>query len=137
MEPFLSTCCWAAQLSTFHAEQALKATFDHILSDSNFLLEGGNLGFGLHQEYLLNPNVGLGNLIDCLKGSDAIIQSVCHQLSLTSSLRIIHKMEQEEGHGEFVMINFYILFLYISCCDSACNFLPLEFPVQTNTDRAF
>jgi hypothetical protein len=90
------------------SELALKAAFTRILSEIQFLPEGGLLGFGLRQEYPLNPDVGLGNLIDCLKGSDAIIQSVCRQLSLETSLQIIY--QQEDGAGDFVMIDHFFNF---------------------------
>jgi len=83
-------------------ELALKDAFTRVLSYSNFLPKGGLLGFGLRQEYPLNPEDGLGNLIECLKGSDAIIQSVCRQLSLQTSLRVIYK---DEKYGQFVMVN--------------------------------
>ena len=70
---------------TSESELALKAAFTCCLSDILFLPKGGCLGFGPCQEYLLDPDVSLGNLIDCLKGSDAIIESVCCQLSLRTS----------------------------------------------------
>src|ERR1700689_4922160 len=89
---------------TSESELALKAAFTRILSDSDFLPEGGLLGFGLCQEYPLNPDVGLGNLIDCLKGSDAIIQSVCCQFSLKTSLRLIYQREDEDT-DDFAMID--------------------------------
>jgi len=83
-------------------ELTLKDAFTRVLSDGTFLPEGGLLGFGLRQEYPLNPEGGLGNLIECLKGGDAIIQSVCRQLSLQTSLRVIYK---DERYGQFVMVN--------------------------------
>jgi hypothetical protein len=96
---------------TSESKLALKAAFACILSDSDFLPEGGLLGFGLCQEYPLNPEVGLGNLIDYLKGSDAIIQSVCHQLSLKSSLRLIYQREDDsEDNYNFAMIDHFFTF---------------------------
>lgn len=93
---------------TSESEQALKAAFNRVLSDSNFLPEGGRLGFGLRQEYPLNPDMGLGNLVDCLKGSDAIVQSVCRQHSLRTSLRIIY--QQEEVTYDRVMLDHFFNF---------------------------
>lgn len=97
---------------TSESELALKAAFTRILSDSDFLPEGGLLGFGLRQEYPLNPDVGLGNLIDCLKGSDAIIQSVCCQFSLKTSLRLIYQREEDEDEDtdDFAMIDHFFNF---------------------------
>jgi hypothetical protein len=97
------------------SELALKAAFTRALSDRNFLSEGGHLGFGLCQEYPLNPDFGLGNLIDYLKGSDAIIQTVCRQLSLKTSLRIIYQREPSEGDtdedtDDFAMIDHFFNF---------------------------
>lgn len=83
-------------------ELTLKDAFTRVLSDSTFLPEGGLLGFGLRQEYPLNAEDGLGNLIECLKGGDAIIQSVCRQLSLQTSLRVIYR---DERYEEFVMVD--------------------------------
>ena len=82
--------------------EALEAAFTRVISDSNFMPEGGHLGFGLRQEYPLNPDVGLGNLIDCLKGSDAILRSVCCQLSLKTSLRIVYQHEEDDGDSTMI-----------------------------------
>ncbi|KIM76941.1 hypothetical protein PILCRDRAFT_77326, partial [Piloderma croceum F 1598] len=82
------------------SELALKAALTRALSDSNFLPKGGHLGFGLCQEYPINPDLGLGNLDDYLKGSDAVIQNVCRQLALKTSLRIVYQRQPEEGHED-------------------------------------
>lgn len=63
--------------------------------------EGGFLGFGLHHEYPLDPKVGLGNLNNCLKGSDAILQRVCSQLSLQTFLRVIY---EDDDESQFFMV---------------------------------
>src|ERR1700729_2045057 len=55
--------------------------------------KGGFLGFGLRHKYPLNLKAGIGNLVNCLKGSDAIIQWVCNQLSLETTLCVIYKYE--------------------------------------------
>ena len=91
------------------SELAFKAAFSRILSDRDFLPRGGLVGFGLCQEYPLNPDVGLGNLADCLKGSDAIIQSVCRQFSLKTSLRLIYQRHDgdEDEDEDFGMIDHF------------------------------
>lgn len=86
--------------NTPESELALKAAFDHLLSASCVLPKGGYLGFGLHQEYPLNQD-GFGNLIDYLKGSDAIIQNVCRQLSSNTALQIIYRGEDGGEDGDF------------------------------------
>ena len=93
---------------TSESKLTLKAAFTCCLSDILFLPKGGCLGFGLCQEYLLDPDVGLGNLIDCLQGSDTIVKSVCCQLSLRTSLQIIYYNEDGDN---FSMINCFINFL--------------------------
>lgn len=120
---------------TSESEQAVKAAFDHLLSDNKFLPRGGTLGFGLRQEYPLNPDVGLGNLIDCLKGSDAIIQSVCRQLSLTSSLKIIYRNEEEEEDDEFVMIDHFFDFPRWDSVESLLGVMEKQGGTHTSTPR--
>ncbi|KIM74761.1 hypothetical protein PILCRDRAFT_14199 [Piloderma croceum F 1598] len=55
-------------------ETAFNAMLLKLLSDPMFMDKGGFLGFGLQHEYPLNQNASIGNLVNCLKGSDAIIQ---------------------------------------------------------------
>ncbi|KIM74880.1 hypothetical protein PILCRDRAFT_692568, partial [Piloderma croceum F 1598] len=55
-------------------------------------------------EYPLDPKAGLGNLIGCLKGNDAIIQKVCSQLSLQTMLRVIYGDEAGDEGPYFVMV---------------------------------
>jgi hypothetical protein len=71
-------------------ETAFKTALSTLLSDKTFMTKGGFLGFGFRHEYPLDPKTGLGNLINCLKGNDAIIQRVCSQLSLQTMLRVIY-----------------------------------------------
>jgi hypothetical protein len=73
------------------AELAFKAALSALLSDGTFMDKGGYLGFGLRHEYPINPTTDLANLIKYLKGSDAVIQRACTELSLSTSLRVIYK----------------------------------------------
>ena len=68
------------------------------------MAKGGFLGFGLRHEYPLNPKASLGDLINCLKGNDAIIQRVCSQLSLQTMLRVVYADETEDEAPYFVMV---------------------------------
>jgi hypothetical protein len=83
-------------------EIAFKRALSMLLSDKTFMEQGGFLGFGLQHEYPLDPKAGLGNLINCLKGSDAIIQRVCSQLCLPTHLCVIYQ-DNIEGVS-FVMV---------------------------------
>jgi hypothetical protein len=73
-------------------ELAFKTALMELLADPTFLPKGGNLGFGLVYQYLINHESGmLAELIDSLKGSDAIIRRACKELSLDASLRVLYK----------------------------------------------
>jgi hypothetical protein len=66
-------------------EATFKTALSRLLSDNTFMTRGGFLGFGLRHEYPLDPKAGLGNLIGCLKGNDAIIQKVCTPVCVATS----------------------------------------------------
>jgi hypothetical protein len=85
-------------------ETAFKTALSTLLSDKTFMTKGGFLGFGFRHEYPLDPKTGLGNLINCLKGNDAIIQRVCSQLSLQTMLRVIYGDDTGEEGPYFVMV---------------------------------
>ena len=74
-------------------ESAFKDALSDLLVDEIVLPNGGTLGFGLHHEYpvKLNTKPELNDLVDRLKGSDAIIKRVCSQLSLNISLKVMYK----------------------------------------------
>lgn len=86
-------------------ETAFATTLSALLSDKTFMEKGGYLGFGLQHEYPLDPKAGLGNLASCLKGSDAIIQKICSELSLQTMLRVIYEDETGENGPCFVMVD--------------------------------
>ncbi|KDR78105.1 hypothetical protein GALMADRAFT_1301839 [Galerina marginata CBS 339.88] len=69
----------------------LKAALTALLSDPEFLPEGGLLGFGLSHKYPFNPSTTrLSQLVKRLKGSDADTRRICKALSLDVSLRAIY-----------------------------------------------
>jgi hypothetical protein len=72
-------------------ESAFKDALSDLLANETVLPNGGTLGFGLHHEYPVNLNTKLNDLVDRLKGSDAIIKKVCSQLSLNISLKVMYK----------------------------------------------
>jgi hypothetical protein len=86
-------------------ETAFKEVLSKLLSDPTFMDKGGFLGFGLQHEYPLDLKTGIGNLVNCLKGSDATIQRVCNQLSLETTLRVVYEDEYGDDYGRhFVMV---------------------------------
>jgi hypothetical protein len=86
-------------------ESAFKAALSKLLLDNTFMAKGGFLGFGLRYEYPVDPEFGLGNLISCLKGSDAITQMVCSQLGLQTMLRVIYEDKDGDEGPYFVIVN--------------------------------
>lgn len=84
------------------SETLLKEALFNALQDPSFLPKGGLLGFGLSFMYPIEVTPGhkpLRDLHSRLKGSDAVINRVCDQLSLTASLKAIYvdNVETEEG----------------------------------------
>ncbi|KAF5374172.1 hypothetical protein D9615_008856 [Tricholomella constricta] len=72
-------------------DHRLHAALSTALSNPTFLPKGGYLGFGLSFKYPINQTskrTGLSAAI--LKGSDAVIDRVCRQLSLTTSLNVVY-----------------------------------------------
>ena len=74
------------------AELVLKAAFEAMLADKKFLPKGGLVGFGLRQELAVSSIWSAGTANFAFKGSDAVLQNVCNQLSLETDLRIIYKI---------------------------------------------
>ncbi|PCH40476.1 hypothetical protein WOLCODRAFT_136899 [Wolfiporia cocos MD-104 SS10] len=68
---------------------AFKSTFQRLLDDPTFLPEGGKLGFNLRHEYPGRPDMDLQTLLGNLKGADAVIEEVCAELALPSSVKVI------------------------------------------------
>lgn len=71
-------------------ETAFKNALTSLLADVDVFPNGGSLGFGLRHEYPVSQNTDLKVLMQCLKGSDAVIGRVCDQLSLTASLKFVY-----------------------------------------------
>jgi hypothetical protein len=83
-----------------------KSTLSRLLQDPDFLPSGGRLGFGLHHQYPINSKTGsLGKLLSLLKGSDAIVRSVCQDLGLKASLKAMYTDEdRNSGDEELIMV---------------------------------
>jgi hypothetical protein len=70
------------------SEIAFKNALTDALANPGFLPKGGNLGFGLRYSYPVHDTIR--HLIDCLKGSDAVIKKVCSELNLHCSLQVVY-----------------------------------------------
>ena len=72
-------------------EMALRTSLSSLLQNRNLLPEGGYLGFGLEFQYpLAHGGTKLDNLINSLKGGDAMIKRVLDQLDLDPQLKVIY-----------------------------------------------
>ena len=78
----------------------LKTLFEEVLVHPDILPKGGYLGFGLEREYGLSPTSDLRRVESNLKGSDAIILSICRELSVDGSLRVLY---QDAYDGEDIL----------------------------------
>ncbi|XP_055334233.1 uncharacterized protein LOC129585543 [Paramacrobiotus metropolitanus] len=75
-------------------EQTFKTGLEQLLADPTFLPQGGLIGFGLQHEYPVNAETQLCSLMECLKGSDALIGRVCQQLSLPIQPKMLTETEE-------------------------------------------
>lgn len=85
-------------------EMALRTSLSSLLRDRNLLPEGGYLGFGLEFQYpLAHGGTKLDDLINSLKGGDAMIKRVLDHLDLDPQLKVIYDGTMyglEENPGE-------------------------------------
>ena len=87
-------------------EMAPRTSLSSLLQNRNLLPEGGYLGFGLEFQYsLAHGGTKLDNLINSLKGGDAMIKRVLNQLDLDPQLKVIYDgtmygLEEMPGEGE-------------------------------------
>lgn len=76
----------------------LSEVFQSLLSDQNFLPNGGYLGFGLHRQYALKKDSkSLNYIYDNLKGSDATVLDVCRALGLDVKFYLLYDVDDEDG----------------------------------------
>jgi hypothetical protein len=95
-------------------ELAFRQALQDLLPNPNFLYGGGFMGFGLQHQYPLDIRAkSFAHLLDCLKGSDAIVKKVCETLSLTCTLQAIYADEECE-----VMIEHPVDFLSYGECEN-------------------
>jgi len=84
-----------------HNEAKLKQALSDLLSEENFLPEGGTIGFGLLHKYPVSKSSGgLKQVLSCLKGSDAMIRRVCEFLGLELTPKVIY----HEKYGDVLIL---------------------------------
>ena len=79
--------------------EALHKCLSTLLDNTEFLPDGGYLGFGLRYMYPITTNTesyGLYEVINSLKGSDAVIKRVLDQLDLSPKLKILHEVKNDD-----------------------------------------
>lgn len=76
-------------------EAALRESLSSLLQNPDVLPRGGYLGFGLDFMYPTAAETKLKDLINSLKGSDAMIKRVLEQLSLNPKLTVIYKASEK------------------------------------------
>ena len=99
----ITSHAWAMEDDT-----ALREALSSLLKNPDVLPNGGYLGFGLDFMYPIARGVTkLNDLINSLKGSDAMIKRVLEQLSLDPKLTVIYEAvtegyEEVEGDGHTI-----------------------------------
>jgi 2OG-Fe(II) oxygenase superfamily len=84
-------------------EQGLRQTLEELLPNPNFLYKGGFMGFALRHQYPYDVNArSFAPLLNCLKGSDAIVKKVCETLSLKCTLQMIYVTDDHERYERMV-----------------------------------
>ena len=81
---------------------ALHKCLSTLLDNTGFLPDGGYLGFGLRYMYPITTNAesySLHEVINSLKGSDAVIKRVLDQLNLSPKLKILYEVEDYVDDG--------------------------------------
>ncbi|KAK7681616.1 hypothetical protein QCA50_015349 [Cerrena zonata] len=76
----------------------LKVAFEEMLGQPDFLPNGGYLGFGLQAQYGINEETDLKDVLKNLKGSDALLMTVCQDIPVNVSLRMLYKEDGGVGH---------------------------------------
>ncbi|PCH40469.1 hypothetical protein WOLCODRAFT_162377 [Wolfiporia cocos MD-104 SS10] len=84
-----------------------KSALQRLLDDPTFLPEGGKLGFNLRHEYPGRPDMDLQTLLGNLKGADAVIEEVCAELALPSSIKVIMETTAWDGGPVRIMVSKY------------------------------
>jgi hypothetical protein len=77
------------QPTTYESEEKFKTALSALLADSEFIPNGGFLGFGLKHKYP-NMSKSIKGMKKKLVGQDSLVQRVCRDLGLKVSLRVMY-----------------------------------------------
>jgi len=77
----------------------LQTTLQGLLKSTEFLPDGGTLGFGLAHLYPVSFETELDEMTTFLKGADAEVYRTCRELQLQSSLRMIYNQDPHSRLG--------------------------------------
>ncbi|KAG5641470.1 hypothetical protein DXG03_005122 [Asterophora parasitica] len=83
---------------TLPNDEILHTALSNALADPSFLPRGGLLGFGLSFKYPIQQKSPAGSaklVTSVLKGSDAVIDRVCRQLNLHTSLKAVYEVDDK------------------------------------------
>jgi hypothetical protein len=83
------------QPTTYETEEKFKTALSSLLANSEFIPNGGFLGFGLKHKYP-NMSKSIKGMKKKLVGQDSFVQRVCRDLGLKVSLRVMY----DEDPGE-------------------------------------
>ena len=73
----------------------VKQALVELVNDPETLLDGGYLGIGLCHQYVYDETKSIDSLVDKLKGSDAALASVCKELGLPWSLKLLYAQRHD------------------------------------------
>ncbi|KAH7886517.1 hypothetical protein F5I97DRAFT_1001042 [Phlebopus sp. FC_14] len=71
-------------------EKPFETSLVELINCPDVLPQGGYLGFGLQYQYPVTPKQKLSTLKPFLKGSDAVLASVCNRLSLSWDIKVLY-----------------------------------------------
>ena len=83
----------------------LRSAFEGVIADPTILPSGGYLGFGLRRKYGLSRRTDLSVLSNNLKGDDALLWQVCHDMSLAVSLQVFYRAENNYWKADDLLID--------------------------------
>lgn len=89
----------------------LKEALIELVNDQETLPSGGYLGLGLCHQYAYDESEQVELLLDKLKGSDAVLASVCAELGLPCTLRLLYVPEDLSDLPYFYLLSRFKLYM--------------------------
>jgi len=90
-------------------KNAFRDELKRLLAMPSFFPSGGHLAFGLHHQYPIDRSWEkssggvLTHLVKYLKGTDALIVSACHELSLHTRLALVYRDDEDDEFQRVVV----------------------------------